>query len=200
MGRYSGSGRATTSGYLFLDVRYLQRKGYLRHGSSSSQSWTCRGEPSGSINLRASVGHVTLSYRTRDHRSEEWEQKEYPVLLEWTRCNYGGERPWFRCPVARCGRRVAILYGGSVFACRRCHNLAYESQSETRHGRMLSKAQAIRVKLGGEPGFANDFPAKPKGMHWRTYYQLRQKSEQAENQSWPPWVYTMMQRAQNREG
>src|ERR1051326_3705372 len=190
MGRYRGSGRATTSEYLFLDVRYLQRKGFLRPGTSSSQRWSRRGEPSGSINLSAWDGHVMLSYRTREHGSDGWEQKEYPVSLEWTRCNYGGERPWFRCPALRCGRRVAILYGGSIFACRRCHNLAYDSQSETRPGRMLIKPQAIRVKLGGEP--CGDFQPKPKGMHWRTYWRWKQKADEAEDRSWPPWIYTMM--------
>lgn len=199
MGRYSGSGRATTSGYLFLDVRYLQRNGYLRPGTASSQRWSRRGEQLASINLSAWDGHVTLSYRTRDRGSEEWEQKEYPVSLEWTRCNYGGERAWFRCPALRCGRRVAILYGGSIFACRRCHNLAYDSQSETRHGRMLLKAQAIREKLGGTPCIADEFPQKPKGMHWLTYHRLRQKADDAENQSWPPWVYKMMKTEQKRK-
>jgi hypothetical protein len=195
MGRYSGSGRATTSGYLFLDVRSLKRNGYLRPGTSSSQTWSCRGELSGSINLTAGDDHVTLSYRTRDRGSEEWQQKEYPVSFQWTRCNYGGKRAWFRCPASKCGRRVAILYGGSIFACRRCHNLAYDSQSETRHGRMLIKTQAIRTKLGGSPSLLEDFPEKPKGMHWRTYYRLRQKAHDAENQSWPPWVLRLMARS-----
>jgi hypothetical protein len=193
MGRYRGRGRGTTSGYLFLDVRYLQRNGYLHPGSSSSQRWSCRGEPSGSINMTAWDGHVTLSYSTRDRGIEKWEHKEYSVSLEWTPCNYGGERAWFRCPTSKCGRRVAILYGGAVFACRRCHNLAYDSQSEARHGRMLTKTQAIRVKLGGSPGLADDFPPKPKGMHWRTYHRLRQKADEAEDQSWPPWVLKMME-------
>lgn len=196
MGRYSGSGRATTSGYMGLDVRYLQRNGFLRPGSSSSLRWSRRGEPFGSINLRAWDDRVVLSYRTRKHDSEEWSAKEYPVSLEWTRCNYGGERAWLRCPAARCGRRVAILYGGSIFACRRCHNLAYDSQSETRHGRMLLKAQAIREKLGGTPCVADEFPHKPKGMHWRTYYKLRKKADDAENQSWPPWIFRLMARKQ----
>jgi len=194
MGRYSGSGRATTSGYMGLDVRYLQRRGFLRPCSSSSLKWSRRGEPFGSINLSAWETHVTLSYRTRRHEGEEWTSKEYPVTLEWTRCNYGGERAWFRCPATGCGRRVAILYGGSIFACRHCHNLAYDSQSETRHGRMLIKTQAIRTKLGGSPSLLEDFPEKPKGMHLRTYYRLRQKADDAENQSWPPWVYKMMAR------
>ena len=184
MGRYRGNGRSTTSGYLFLDVRYLQRKGFLRPGTSSSQRWSRRGEPFGSINLSAWDGHVTLSYRTRRHESEEWTEKAYPVSLEWTRCNYGGERPWFRCPATRCGRRVAILYGGSIFACRHCHNLAYDSQNETAHSRAIGKAQAIRTKLGGDP--CGDFPPKPKGMHWQTYYRWQRKEEEAEARSWPP--------------
>jgi hypothetical protein len=194
MGRYSGGGKNTTSGMLFLDVRYLQRNGFLRFGSSSSQRWSRRGEPFGSINLQALDGEVILSYRTRRHDGEDWTSKEYPVSLEWTRCNYGGERVWFRCPAASCGRRVAILYGGSIFACRQCHRLAYDSQHETRHGRMLLKAQAIRQKLGGTPCIADDFPQKPKGMHWRTYYSWRQKADEAEDRSWPPWVYKMMSR------
>ena len=194
MGRYRGSGRSTTSGYLFLDVRYLQRNGFLCPGTSSSQRWSHRGEPFGSINLSAWDGHVILSYRTRRHESEEWTEKAYPVSLEWTRCNYGGERPWFRCPATRCGRRVAILYGGSIFACRRCHNLAYDSQSETRHGRMLIKTQAIREKLGGSPSLADDFPPKPKGMHWRTYWRWKEKADEAEDRSWPPWMFRIMAR------
>jgi hypothetical protein len=191
MGRYGGSGRATTSGYLHLDVRYLQRKGFLRQGASSSQHWSSRGEPCGSINLRAFDGYVVLSYRTRRY-DEPWTSKEYPVSLEWTRCNYGGSRAWFRCPAAGCGRRVAILYGGSVFACRHCHQLAYDSQRETRHGRMLLKAQAIRQKLGGIPCIADEFPYKPKGMHWRTYWRLKAQADEAENRSWPPWMFRML--------
>jgi hypothetical protein len=192
MGRYSGGGKNTTSGMLFLDVRHLLRKGYLNFGANSSLHWSRRGEPCGWISLRAYDGHIVLSYRTRRYEGEEWTNKEYPVTLEWTRCNYGGSRVWFRCPAAACGRRVAILYGGSIFACRHCHQLAYDSQHETCHGRMLLKAQDIRQKLGGTPCIADEFPPKPKGMHWRTYYRWRQKADEAEGQSWPPWVYKMM--------
>ena len=55
------------------------------------------------------------------------------------------------------------------------------------------KAQSIKVKLGGEPG--GDFPPKPKGMHWRTYYLMQSKWEQAEGRSWSPWVYRMIARS-----
>ena len=50
------------------------------------------------------------------------------MRLSRSSCHYGGERPWFLCP--HCGRRVAILYGGAVFACRTCYGLAYEVQRE----------------------------------------------------------------------
>jgi hypothetical protein len=38
--------------------------------------------------------------------------------------------------------------------------------------RGLLKAQRIRVRLGGSANMLNDFPEKPKGMHWRTYERL----------------------------
>jgi hypothetical protein len=195
MGGY-GSGRhgwkGSTANYRQIDVRMMQRKGYLGPGMQSSLWWSRNGEPTGSINYRVQPDRIILSYRHRRHDSEEWQSVEYAVLLDRTRCNYGGERAWFRCPARGCGRRVAVLWGGEIFACRQCHNLAYESQNETAHSRALTKAQAIRVKLGGEPGLIHDFPDKPKGMHWRTYYRLRAQADEAENRSWPPWVFKMM--------
>lgn len=117
---------------------------------------------------------------------------EYQVQLEWTPCHYGGTRAWFRCPAAGCGRRVAVLYGGRIFACRHCHQLAYDSQNQTVHSRALGRTQAIRMKLGGSPSLLEDFPGKPKGMHWRTYYRLRAQADEAEDRSWPPWLLKMM--------
>ena len=63
---------------------------------------------------------MTLIYRSRSG-NEDWEDQNYPVWLDWTPCHFGGERPWFRCPAMGCGRRVAILYGGRIFACRHCY-------------------------------------------------------------------------------
>jgi len=98
---------------------------------------------------------------------------EYPVYLDWTDCNLAGRRPWFRCPARGCGRRVAILYGGSIFACRHCHQLAYASQREAGYDRAARKADRIRDKLGWEPGILNGEGGKPKGMHWRTFERLQ---------------------------
>ena len=40
----------------------------------------------------------------------------------------------FICPAAGCGRRVAILYRGGIFACRHCYRLAYASSREDAGG------------------------------------------------------------------
>jgi hypothetical protein len=95
------------------------------------------------------------------------------VSLDWTACNFGGERPWFVCPSVGCSRRVAVLYGpGRYFLCRHCYELAYQSQRDNAMERALLKAQAIRKRLGGSANMMEPFPEKPKGMHWSTYDRL----------------------------
>ncbi|SDY53906.1 hypothetical protein SAMN05444340_11022 [Citreimonas salinaria] len=96
----------------------------------------------------------------------------YAVTLDTTRCNLGGARRWFLCPARGCGRRVAVLYGGKVFACRHCYGLAYPSQSESASDRAARRADRIRERLGWEPGILNGYGGKPKGMHWRTFERL----------------------------
>ena len=85
-----------------------------------------------------------------------------------------------------CGRRVSVLYGGAIYACRRYHQLVYESQREQSHDRALRRAQAIRTKLGCSGNMFEPFPNKPKGMHWRTYQRFRLKAAEAQSLSLPP--------------
>ena len=127
MGGY-GSGRpngykTTTDNYHEIDIRYLQKHDLLKAGISYTLSWERRNETTGSITIRPKDNLVMLDYRLRDNDGE-WESQSYPVTVEWTPCNYGGGRAWFRCPASGCNRRVAILYGGSIFACRHCYRLS----------------------------------------------------------------------------
>ncbi len=93
-----------------------------------------------------------------------------------TRCNYGGPRPWLLRPARGCDRRVAVLYGGRIFACRHCHQLAYESQRERDYERALRRAQTIQERIGSGNGCVDDgLGGKPRGMHWSTYQRLEKQ-------------------------
>ncbi|SBT04592.1 conserved hypothetical protein [Candidatus Propionivibrio aalborgensis] len=186
MGGYGSgrrSGKSTTDDMLALDVRRLQRDGMLTPGRASSRSWSRRGTEVATIQVRAAADRVTLDYRSRSNGGD-WQQVEYPVYLEWTACNLGGRRAWFLCPTKGCGRRVAILFGSSVFACRHCHKLAYQCQRETDGGRAMGRADNIRRRLGWPAGIANPLGGKPKGMHWRTYTTLLSQYHTFASASW----------------
>lgn len=176
------SGKGTTSVYRQLDVRRLQRDGLLEAGRGFLWRWSRDGEEIASIQIRVGEDRIHLNYRARSY-SEDWQQYDYPIYLDWTACRLGGRRPWFICPARDCGRRVAILYGGTLFACRHCHQLAYDSQRERQDDRMMRRAGKIRLRLGWEPGIANPGGEKPKGMHWRTFDRLQEEHDAYANAS-----------------
>ncbi len=171
-GRHCGSGaRATTDSYRRLDVRRLARDGLLRRGRAGRVSWTVGGNPAGSLALHALQEGVVLDYSHLAYDGE-WKPKQYLVRIEHTACALGGSRPWFLCPARGCGRRVAILYGGAIFACRHCHRLAYPSTRESAGDRATRRADRLRDRLGWEPGILNGSGDKPKWMRWRTFQRL----------------------------
>ena len=168
-------GKRCTNEMLALVVRSINRAGRLTPGSWFTWQWTCSGEITSSIQLRVETDSVVLDYRNRSnhHNGGEWESMRYTVALDWTPCGFGGKRVWWRCPAVGCGRRVAVLHGGRVFACRQCNRLAYRSQREADDDRATRRADKLRKRLGWEPGILNGNGWKPKGMHWRTFERLQ---------------------------
>jgi hypothetical protein len=153
----------------------------LQPGAQFSSSWSLSGRETGSIRGFVYSDRVILLYRHRSGLGADWEDVQESVGLEWTPCNFGGERPWFVCPGVRCGRRVAILYGpGKYFLCRHCYDLRYDSQREDKKDRALRRAQKIRQRLGGSANMTQPFPEKPKGMHHDTYMRLYWDHHEAE--------------------
>jgi len=189
MARPAYSGRGTCDSCRSLDVGRLHREGRLTADQCFSVSWSYGGEPLGSVEVRTEPDAVVLTFRSRSLGSGEWRAVEQRIPIVWTSCNFGGQRPWFRCSAYSdgqyCGRRVAKLYFGSsaVFACRHCNGLAYASQHEGPRDRARSKAQKIRERLGGSANLMEPFPNKPKRMHWSTYERLRGRAEAAETRS-----------------
>jgi pyruvate-formate lyase-activating enzyme len=76
-----------------------------------------------------------------------------------------------------------VLYGGSRFRCRSCHNLRYSSQYEPAYQRAIDQADKLRKRVDGHRGaFDGDaFPPKPKGMHWATYWRLEGRYTDLQN-------------------
>jgi hypothetical protein len=102
------------------------------------------------------------------------------IRVSWTRCYYGGGRPWLHCPF--CQRRVARLFKGmGGFFCRACvGNPIYASQGKSTQGRRHFEACKLRLRLGGVASLAEPFPERPRGMHRRTYARLRRRAEALE--------------------
>lgn len=142
---------------------------------------------------------LRLTYTITDTRTDEETEVDYPVPLEYTECNFGGVRPWFRCPGVvdgeQCGRRVRKLYlphrrGAEYYLCRECYGLGYTSsrtsgdevkQAELRYRRVFAKADAEnrRPRPNGSPWR----PERPKGMHHDTYEELLEDVDRA-RQEW----------------
>ncbi|MCB1908402.1 MAG: hypothetical protein KDH15_13620 [Rhodocyclaceae bacterium] len=162
-------GKQFTSDYRQLDVRKLHKAGVLEPGYLGRWNWYRGDEVRASIVAEATSGVLALRYSAICQG--ERRSYSYPVHLSWTNCTYGGARPWFLCP--KCGRRVAILYGGARFVCRHCRQLAYPVQRESDNYRTIRRVDAIRKRLGWRPGIFNGTGWKPKGMHWRKFWRLR---------------------------
>lgn len=164
-----------------FDLRQIAKKGLLRPGAFSWH-WTSNyGEKVGSVGVRVASDpeRVILTYQWTPYNSEP-RHVECSLQIERTPCNYGGVRPWFRCP--SCGRRCAVVYYGAPggrYACRRCVRVTYLSQCEDETGRLWRKQRKIDRKLAGGAGEWDGWQ-KPKGMHQKTFSHQVKKLNQIE--------------------
>jgi hypothetical protein len=105
------------------------------------------------------------------------------ISIQWTRCRFGGTRPWFTC---LCGRRVRKLYYGNGFlGCRPCGEMIYSSQRWGPKRRFYMQAKRIRCRMGdydGRPGIDPFPPPRRFRMHRRIYVPLKRKGEELERQ------------------
>ena len=169
---YRRSSRTTCEEVKRIDIRYLRKHGLLQPNRTGSLSWNIGGEPTGNIRYTMLEYKMILNFKARGYWDEEWESIEQRVWVDSTPCHYGGERKWFICP--RCDTRVAVLYGADkLFLCRHCYRLPYASQGEGYLDRMSRKFDKISDKLEADEYIVDGHLWKPKGMHWRTFYNLK---------------------------
>jgi hypothetical protein len=168
MGRYWGSGRRTVEQTRSIEIGALQRDGYFAAPRQGWWIWRREGEITGTA--RIEWDGIQLRIRSQ------------VIGIGRTPCRFGGHRLWFKCS---CGRQVSALYSpnGGPWACRHCYRLTYAMRQAIPRDRHLLRAQRIRRRLGGSANMLEDFPAKPKGMHSRTYAKLRRTHDLAEQKA-----------------
>ncbi len=148
-----------------IDVRRLQRDGYLKDGMAYDWAWKDdQGNVTSSISMRIHGGGVRFDYRMGEHRVSQH------VSTTATACHYGGDRVWFICPC--CNRRCAHVYIGRQVACRTCHRLKYQSQSDDLTDATWRKQRKLGAKIGSD-GTDWAWTQKPKGMHQSTFQHIR---------------------------
>jgi hypothetical protein len=175
--RWKGT-RTTLDEVHRLDVRWLQRHGYLQRWGRGVLTWHRGDHDAGAVGVALEDGRLVVAYRFKASGGD-WEPVRQVLDLDWTPCHYGGQRPWFRCP--GCQRRVAVLcLDGQWFLCRHCYELPYGSQQETAEDRSLRKVRTLRERLGASMNLLEPIWTKPKGMHWRTFERLLQEEETAQ--------------------
>ena len=94
------------------------------------------------------------------------------IRISWTRCHYGGFRPWLHC--SYCERRVARLFKGfGGYCCRACcGNPVYESQRRSAKARAYLQAYRLRQRLGGSRPVVDAIPPRPPGMTRKTHARI----------------------------
>ena len=147
----------------------------------------------GAVTVRAATASLNLSYQLVIGEGSAVAVDEV-VNLRSTKTSLAGIRRWFECP--GCHRRSRILYGPR-FRCRLCHGLSCESHFESRAQRANRRARKIRRRLGGSDCLMEEFPPRPRGMHWATYRRL-EASAAAADERWEAVVMTLVGRSRGR--
>lgn len=199
-----------------MDVRALKRSGLFRPSTEFMWQWqlltenellttlsikvNCQrsahfgfGEDASLADNLLLVNRVRLIFSV-EGKDGVLRQTNQPLSVKWTRCHYGGERPWWVCP--DCQKCLALLYlTERRFTCRHCLHLTYQSCNESSWDRVRSRIAGIYDRLApqGLPAMTDVTcfrPVRPKGMHRATYKRLieelqeLQKTEQQEFKTW----------------
>ncbi len=175
--RYRWGAKTCCEEVRHIDVHRLNKSGCLVSGYSGVTRWSIDGKETASIGLKTLGNQLKLSYNYSCRDSEK-EFIEQPVSLVKTPCHYGGYRTWFVC--GGCSKRVTKLYnGGKYFHCRKCYDLPYTSQNESKSSYLYTRKHKLGAKTFANYEFGEGW-GKPKGQHWKTFEKNKAKYDRAE--------------------
>lgn len=145
-------GKIKTEDCLKLTIFNLKKYKMLKDVNVSAINWTSSIGKKNEIAIFTVLGedkkYIELIY-TKTNKSRDEKNLKYQVPLVTTKCNYGGFRYWFVCPLIKngvsCLKRVGALYKPPYedhFGCRSCYELTYGSKMlngfEKKLGRIIS--------------------------------------------------------------
>jgi hypothetical protein len=129
--------KRTTDDFPQLDVNVLSRRGALVPRTAHDLRWMRNGQLLATVALSASDDALrATTIRTTIN-----------LMIERTRCHFGGTRAWWRCPL--CARRAEVLYLTSQWGCRTRLALSYAVCREEPHVRALRHAQKFSERFNG---------------------------------------------------
>jgi hypothetical protein len=143
-----------------IDVRTLARRGLLVGSATPELLLLCReGNPATKWTyVEFQRGKLQVAYK------EHGVSCCAEISIEYTAGQFGGCRPWFRCP--QCERRSALLYLGPLgFSCRVCRQLNYASQRLGICGKSWARQRVLEGQLG-------ERCSRPKWMRSARYRHL----------------------------
>jgi hypothetical protein len=182
-GPYGDGGKiakSTVEKSLSLDANKLKAELYDDNSFIWSWSWEVGVAPwikkeKSEVAIFIEKELMILSYSTCSNKYLD------PVGITWTKCNYGGKRPWFLCP--GCTKRVGKLYlKNGIFRCRKCNDLTYKRCQISGNDfsviteRMYELADRLQLKDFKVYELDRNY-FKPKGMHQKTFYKLSEELE-----------------------
>lgn len=144
--------------------------------------WLFRHKDMGGFNLERHQLEVRLNHDKSSFNVSYGKagRTSYQIPVEKQRCNFGGYRYYFRCPLCECRMRKLYCNQG-VFLCRNCLNLGYETQRLRKSKRHLYMKEKVEAQLQHKGG---DLYKKPKWMRQEAYEKMKDCYWDHEAKSW----------------
>jgi hypothetical protein len=162
-----------------LDVRALSKRHHLKSGSIL----LIMADNAEQLSIHVEIGAIHI------------QPMNQRIGLSRTPCNYGGFRLWFVCPGCQ-HRRTALGLFNNAYLCRVCHSLGYNSQLKGQASRSLRQCRKLRERVGAPDDLIQAIGEKPKGMHWKTFHQIKQL-ENMYYSMWAQETYILMCQKKN---